>query len=375
MSFMFDHRIENRDQLSHASDHSDLEEFTVGYEPFVEVSDHGVASGSDQGSHVESATHWGSATANHATAFEGTAVACERGQAHQSRDLFAIESSELGQLSDQGTASDRTDAGRTEENLLVLFPDGALPNALIQVLVGAFEFLFQPADMSNDSFANRFGGHRQAVSLCDDHLDNLSSSCGQSTQLQRDLVWQRTYLGTYRFAEVSQHPRIDAVTLGQLSGGFGEVSDLTRVDNHNGQLGTHQGLCERTFIAAGRFQHDQRGLELSQPFDQGLDTSLVVGNRFFLARGASLDIESCFGHINADKDKGIFQNTILLNFTLLQLSSTLREMRAWLAQPTVRAFGEPERDGPCYTTVSNDLGADGLSRSFRIDDVHTDTSK
>ena len=82
-----------------------------------------------------------------------------------------------------------------------------------------------------------------------------------------------------------------------------------------------------------------------------------------------------FGHIYADKDKGIFQNTILLNFTLLQLSSTLREMRAWLAQPTVRAFGEPERDGPCYITASNDLGADGLSRSFRINDVHTDTSK
>jgi len=50
-----------------------------------------------------------------------------------------------------------------------------------------------------------------------------------------------------------------------------------------------------------------------------------------------------------------------LIFNLLQLSSTLRKMRAWLAQATVRAFGEPGWDDPCYITVSNELGADGLS--------------
>ena len=111
MSFMFNHRIKNREQLAHASDQRDLEKFAVSSQPFIEVSDHAVASGSDQRSHVQRTTHWSSAAPNRAPTFEGTAVAGERSQAGQSRDLFAIESSELGQLSDQLAASDRANAG------------------------------------------------------------------------------------------------------------------------------------------------------------------------------------------------------------------------------------------------------------------------
>jgi hypothetical protein len=92
MSFMFNHRIKNREQLAHASDQRDIEKFAVSSQPFIEVSDHAVASGSDQRSHVQLTTHWSSAAPNRAATFEGTAVAGERSQAGQSRDLFAIES-------------------------------------------------------------------------------------------------------------------------------------------------------------------------------------------------------------------------------------------------------------------------------------------
>jgi hypothetical protein len=79
----------------------------------------------------------------------------------------------------------------------------------------------------------------------------------------------------------------------------------------------------------------------------------------------------CFGHIDTNKDKGILQYEILLDdFNLLQPNSTLQKMRAWIAQATVRAFAEQERDDLCYTTVSNDPGANGLSRPFRINLSH-----
>jgi hypothetical protein len=84
-------------------------------------------------------------------------------------------------------------------------------------------------------------------------------------------------------------------------------------------------------------------LDFSQPFDQGIDTSLVIGNRFLPARGTDSNIELRFGHIDTDKDKANFQKLILLDFNLLHLSSTLRMMRAWLAPLTCFFTNETEK--------------------------------
>jgi hypothetical protein len=79
-------------------------------------------------------------------------------------------------------------------------------------------------------------------------------------------------------------------------------------------------------------------------------------------RGTYGDIESRFGHVDTDKDRGNFQNSILLAFSFLQHSSTLRMMRALITQATVRALGRPGRDDPCSRSASNDLGVNDLSR-------------
>ena len=359
---MFDHRIKNREQLAHTSDQSDFENFALGPQTFIEVPNHGVASGGDQRSHVESTAHRGSATPNGAPTFKRAAVAIERREAGQSGDLFAIEFSELGQLSEQGMASDWTDTGDTEEQIFVLFPDRAMLDASVKVFVGALQFLFQPAKVSVDAFSHSLGGRSQPVSLGPDHLDDLSSASGERSELQGHRVRQGTQRRAHRFSEASQHIGIDTVGLGQLSGGFSEVPDLARVDNDDRQLGTSQSMGHWAFQPTCGLQHDQCGLDFSQPFDQILDAGLVVSDRFSLARRTYSDIESRFGHIDTDKNRSDFQNSILLNFSFLQLSSTLRKMRAWLALATVRAFREPGRDDPCSPTVSCDLGVNDLSR-------------
>ncbi len=45
------------------------------------------------------------------------------------------------------------------------------------------------------------------------------------------------------------------------------------------------------------------------------------------------------------KEKTIFQNIILLDFALRQLSSVRRELLTWSAQQIVRAYGAPGCDG------------------------------
>lgn len=359
---MFDHGIENSEQLAHASDQGDFEQFAVSFEPFVKGSNHGIASGGDQGGHVKSAAHRGSTTPDGAPAFEGATVAIEGGDASESGNLSTIESPELRQFSEQCSAGDRTDALNTAQQIFVLFPDRILLDGSVEVSVGALEILFQPSDVSMDAFSDGLGGHLQPVFLGTDGCEEVSAARGQCPQLHSDGIWQGAQLWANRLGKMSQDIGIDAVGLSQLTGGFSEVSDLAWVDHDCRQIGTHHSAHDMTFIAPGGFQHDQGGWDLSQPFDQGLDADFVVGKTIFLAGGANRDIELCFGHIDADKDKGTFQDAILLNdFTMLQLSSTLRKMRAWLAPATVRAFWEPEWDGPCYDTASNDRGADGLS--------------
>lgn len=81
---MFDHGIENGEQLAHASDQGDFERFTVGPQAFVEIANHGVAPGGDQRRYVQSAANRSSPTPNGASAFECAAVAIEGGQTRQS---------------------------------------------------------------------------------------------------------------------------------------------------------------------------------------------------------------------------------------------------------------------------------------------------
>ena len=76
---MFDHRIKNCEQFAHAGDQGDFEQFALGRQTLVEVPNHGIASGSDQGGHVQSTAHRGSAAQDGAPTFERAAVAVEGG--------------------------------------------------------------------------------------------------------------------------------------------------------------------------------------------------------------------------------------------------------------------------------------------------------
>ena len=120
---MFDHGIENRQQLAHASDERDFEQFALGSQPVVEVSDYGIASGGDQGRHVQSAAH-GALPPQIVRRPLRVPLSRLKGARHQEpSNLFAIESSELRQLRDQGAAGDRADSREHRGALLIVFPD------------------------------------------------------------------------------------------------------------------------------------------------------------------------------------------------------------------------------------------------------------
>ena len=87
---MFDHRIKNCEQLAHASDQGDFEQFALGDQPIVEVPNHGIASSGNQGSHVQRTAHWGSAAPDGAPTLERATVAVEGGDTDERGNLLAI---------------------------------------------------------------------------------------------------------------------------------------------------------------------------------------------------------------------------------------------------------------------------------------------
>src|ERR1044071_1890422 len=264
---MFDHSVENRQQFAHASDQRHLGSLTGVMQSFVESSDGSVTSAGNQGCHVEGCTYGGPTAPDSPTSSQGSAVTVKRRNADQGGNLFTIELSEFWQLRQQRTANDRTDAGDTSQQIFVFFADRALTDALIEIFVGTSKFRFQPTDVRFDTFSDRLGSCREAVSLGDDHLGELAPTGNQCAQFPKALIGQWAYRGTYCFGEAGQNHGIDGVSLGQLAGGFGKVSDLTRIDHHHAKLGTDQSASHVTLDSTCGFQHDQSRVNFSETVD------------------------------------------------------------------------------------------------------------
>ena len=373
--FVFDHGIKNGEKFMHASDQSEFGRLPFGFESFVEVFNDGVKTSGAQCRHEQSASYRSSAPPDSATAFESAAVMWEGSDADQSGDLFAAEGTELWEFGHESTAANRPNTGGGAQDFLVVFPGRVFLDEPVEVLISAIKFLFEIGDMSGDTFFDRFRGGGQVVFLSNDHVDDLSAAYGQGSEFQGELVGQRAGLRANRVSVVSQDRGIDAIGLSQLSSSLGEVSDLAWISHDHRDLGANQSEHDLTFKTPGRFQDNQSWLKLLQVLDQDLDAGFIVSHRLGLCGWTDHDIELSFRYIDADKDKGNFQDTILLDdLDLLQRSSALRDMRAWITQATVRAFGEQGRDDPCFGTISNDRGGCGLSRPFHITVVHRDTS-
>ena len=359
---MFEHRIDNGQQFSHTGNQSNFGSLTRITQSFVERADDRITSAGNQGSHVKCGPYGGSTSPDRATASEGTTVAIQWGDANQGGNLLTVEFSEFGQLRQQGTANDGADSRYRLEQVLVLTPDRTLTDSLIEVMVGSFEFFFQPADVNLDASSQSFGGTGEAVCFGHDHLGDLSPTSNQCTQFQGDLIGQGTNRWPYGLGETGKDPSIDAIGLGQLPSGFGEISDLSRVDYDHRKLRTGQSPHDLPFKTAGGFHNDQRGTDLCEPFDQRFNSCSIVRHALSFIRRSDCHIQACFGDVNTNKISSNFQNSVLHYFWLPPTQLNLANDAGLMTQATVRAFREAERDDPCSPTASYDLGVTDLSR-------------
>ena len=83
----------------------------------------------------------------------------------------------------------------------------------------------------------------KAVLFSAKHLDHLAPASEFGFEVTRCLVRQRPHLRTNALAEKGEYRGIDAVSLGQLARGFGEVTDLPRIHDNHRQILRSQGSC------------------------------------------------------------------------------------------------------------------------------------
>src|SRR5262249_46272139 len=94
--------------------------------------------------------------------------------------------------------------------------------------------------------------------------------------------------------------RIDAVGLGQLTGGTCEITHLTRVDHDDWQLPSGQCSDHQQLIATAGLEHNALGLECRQLLDQCLEGGITIGH--LPPRTTRLDrhVQGGFADVDAD---------------------------------------------------------------------------
>ena len=121
---IFDHRVENRQQLAHTRGERDLLGFASLEQALVKRANHWIIARRTHRGHVERAAHCRPPAGDMPFAPARAAVAIKGGQADQGRDLFTVELPQFGQVNDQGARRDGAHPAHAAQLLFAGTPGG-----------------------------------------------------------------------------------------------------------------------------------------------------------------------------------------------------------------------------------------------------------
>ena len=296
---VFEHRIEDHEQLSHAGGEHDLERFAGGLEPGGEVADERIAASGGQGRHVKHASNRRASAPDATTAMELTTITIERRHADQSGDLLAIEASQFGQIHEQARDGHRTDAGHRFQKRSLRGEFWLTLHKLTDGIFQLADLFVELLDQMANVLANDLGDRRlQAVLFGRAEFDELPAARDKLAQLglffRADL--DRPRIGV--LAEAGNHARIQPIGLGQDAQAAGEVADLARIDHGHRVAGRHQRGQHSVLVAPGGFDHNQTVSDGRQFIEQLAEPGRVVLDREALVFGQKAHIQRMLGDVD-----------------------------------------------------------------------------
>jgi hypothetical protein len=231
--------------------------------------------------HVEAPADLCASAEDGALAAHTTGIAIERGYTDQGGDFPARQTPQFGHFRDQAGGGGRADAAHAAEQLGKIGVVGVdVPG---QFRLDFIELGAEGDDHGLDALACGGVTDRQAVLLGNAYGDELPAAGhqrlqflllrrGQGTDETRPLGMTGEHLG-----EFSQGQGFDAVGLGQMAHGLGEIACLAWIDDGHGKAGGLAGTSQVTFETAGRLHDDQVDGLSRQLGEQGLLAAVVVG--------------------------------------------------------------------------------------------------
>lgn len=132
------------------------------------------------------------------------------------------------------------------------------------------------------------------------HPQDLPAAGEDGLQCLRGFVRQRAWLRAHALGEEREDSGVDAIRLGELSGGFREVAHLARIGYHDRKAGPCEGCCDRALKTARRLENHQCRTVRKEALDQSGDAVLVIGGApRLLTLTAERNIELSLGDIDA----------------------------------------------------------------------------
>ena len=276
---VFDHSVQDRQQLAHTGRQGDLRRLTSGPQALVERFAPGMMAGRHEGPHRPRGPHVGTPSPGLPTAPEGAAIPVPGGHPDQGSQPLATQCAHLRQVKPSRAGTDGANPRDAAEQRLTFPPHRTRPPRRVEVVVQGCQSGVELGEMGLDVRLEPRGRTPEAVLFGGPPGDQWPPPRQQGTKLAGLGVRQRPGHRADGLSNMHEGPRVERIRLGQLSGGPSNVTRVAGIDHPDGQarcrpLGHHGPL-----IVPGRFEHHERRGDLLESRDEEGDPRVIIGDR------------------------------------------------------------------------------------------------
>ncbi len=310
---LLNHRIQDRQQLSHTSCQRHLLFFSSSQQPFIESFDHRIPFDGGQGSHLQHGADPSALTPNAPMSSVVPAIVSQGGHSNQGGHLLAVQSSQLGHFGQRYARQNGAHSFCALQQIILDLPRWVLLNQLKQLFLGSTQLLCQPREMRPYPFPKSgIGLLVKAIGFSCQHIDHLLPTRQHGAQLLRGSIRPRAGCEVHG-GEVRQDLRILPICVGQNPRGMGKGSYLSQNDHRHRQLCRSQKTDQVYLQPACGFQDKQGGGRTEPLRAHLLDAGSVVRHTPGLPRGVDGQVQMCFRNINAFICVGRYHQASLVN--------------------------------------------------------------
>ena len=303
---VFEHGVENDQQLAHASGENDFGLFAASAgialsQSLSKRSDVFVAAFGGEGGHVQGIPNGGSSSPDGSGSQQKSAVTIEGSDADERSDLLAVELSQFGEVGQEGGGGGGSDARHGGHEVDLVLPVVVITNELFDLILDAFELFFEGFEDVLDALAGGLaGGLFETVGLGGAQIDQLTAAFDELLELSQGTFGHFETAGHNDLTEASQDARVEGVGLGENSDAFGEIPDLAWIDERHGMSGLKEFGDRHAFETAGGFEDDDTGSRFGKLLEQLAETDAIIGDGESLGLGTECDLEEIFGNVHTD---------------------------------------------------------------------------